>query len=366
MSKEKTYEEEYEEVFFGGKDSTNDQEVLDEQGDDVEETEQNDEITGNENQEAEESALDDTAGEDAAENTEADQDGADDVDSEQADSQEESDPSNTPDEVEAKKTTIKWKGKEVEVSEEELRNLAQMGFDYTFKSQTLSKYKKRFEKMDEAGISDEDIELLSKVKAGDKEAMAYMMKQTGLDAYDVAEVENPKPILQNEDTNIVISENVKPLIEQIERNPELHNRMQQVEEYLPNAVINTMAQDANVLYGVVSEVESGSFDQVMPRLQMKLSSMSELDRAFVEQNQDAYVNLYIQTKNELFGNQQVQPQAPAQEQEVNASKPKKEKPNLADVGIKKSKTADRQVQVIKDAFSDDDEYHRILQRVRSQ
>ena len=50
----------------------------------------------------------------------------------------EEEPEETAEPVEAEKYTIKWQGQEKEVTQEELVNLAQQGFDYTQKTQALS------------------------------------------------------------------------------------------------------------------------------------------------------------------------------------------------------------------------------------
>ena len=253
--------------------------------------------------------------------------------------------------------TLMWNGKEVQVTKEEQLKLAQQGFDYTFKTQTLSKYKKQFEAMEEAGIKESDIELLKRIKGGDKEAMAYLLQETKSDPFELSSIENPKVTLQNEPQGIVISNEVKPLIEQISHDSELLGKLQQAEEMLPDAVIRAMAQNAELFYGVVSEVQNGTFNEVMPQLQRRLATMSDLDRAYVLQNPNQFATLYVNVKN-TANKPQPQPQIPNVEM-------KKEKPNMAEVGIKKSSTVTRQEEVIKDAFNSDAEYQRILEKLRN-
>ena len=135
--------------------------------------------------------------------------------------------------------------------------------------------------MEQAGITESDLEVLKRIKSGDKEALAFLTKNAGVDPYDLLSIENPKVTLQNESDAIVISPQVKPLMEQIANNSELLAKLQQVEDVLPDAVIRAMAQSPELFYGVVSEVQNGTFYDVMPQLQKRLATMSDLDRAFV-------------------------------------------------------------------------------------
>lgn len=255
------------------------------------------------------------------------------------------------------KFVINWNGKEIEVTKEEAIKLAQQGFDYTFKTQSISKYKKQFEAMEQAGITESDLEVLKRIKSGDKEALAFLTKNAGVDPYDLLSIENPKVTLQNESDAIVISPQVKPLMEQIANNSELLAKLQQVEDVLPDAVIRAMAQSPELFYGVVSEVQNGTFYDVMPQLQKRLATMSDLDRAFVVQNPNQFATLYMDVKNTAKQVSTPPKQIIKQEREM---------PNMAEVGIKKSTVQARQEEVLKDAFNSDDEYQRILNKLKNQ
>lgn len=263
---------------------------------------------------------------------------------------------------EPRKFKLKWNGEEIEVNEDEMIALSQKGFDYTAKMQTVSKYRKGLE---EAGIDDETIALIKGVKEGNKEALAMLAERNRIDPMDLIDVDlskNEFNPLHNDTSNIVISEQVKPLMEQVMSNPSLQAKMSQAEDVLPNAVISRMAQDANMFHAVVNEIDSGSFDQVMPRINMKLATMSDLDREYALNSPEVFGSLYMQEKERLMTAPQAEPKVEAQQPQAKA----KAKPNMAEVGVKKSNTAVRQQDVIKDAFTDDDEYQKILAKVRNQ
>lgn len=85
--------------------------------------------------------------------------------------------------------------------------------------------------------------------------------------------------------------------------------------------------------------------------------MSDLDRAFVEQNPNQFATLYIDVKNTAKQVSTPPKQIIKQEREM---------PNMAEVGIKKSTVQARQEEVLKDAFNSDDEYQRILNKLKNQ
>lgn len=262
----------------------------------------------------------------------------------------------TPETVNETKFKIKWNGEDIEVTHDELIALGQKGFDYTAKMQNVSKYRKDLE---EAGINENTIELMRRIKAGDKRAMLEYLNSHEVDPIDLIDVD-----LTEKDTTpprkrvdeVVVSAQVAPLIEQVMNNPSLQSSMERAEGMLPNAVIRRMAQDPDLLYTAVSEVESGSFDQVMPRIQVRMASMSDLDREYVLNSPDVFAQIYMEEKSKMAGTPAAAPTPTPQRTQV--------RPNMAEVGIKRSNTPNRDA-VIKDAFTDDDEYKKILNRVKN-
>lgn len=259
------------------------------------------------------------------------------------------------------KRTLKWNGEDIEVTMEELIALGQKGFDYTSKMQTVSKYRKDLES---AGISDEIVDIIKQVNQGDKSALAKLAKLNNIDPMDLIDIE-----FDEIDTNtplkpsneIVVSKEVAPLMEQVMSNPDLQAKMSRAEGLLPHAVIKRMAQDADLMYNAVSEIDSGSFDQVMPRVNMRLATLSDLDREYALNSPEVFGNLYLEEKSRLG-------EAPMSEQEapqVREPQQARQKPNMAEVGVRKSSNNVRKSDVIKDAFTDDGEYQRILDKVRN-
>lgn len=308
--------------------------------------------------------TDDAAGTDTKPSTE--EAGNPDEADEQADLDPNADPK--PDETPTVKHKLKWKGEEIEVSDEELIALGQKGFDYTANMQQIARFRKNIEA---AGIDDNIIDIMARAKAGDKTAYVDLLQMNGIDPTDLIGLEKDENVnhtLQKNENVIVPSEEVAPLIEQIQRNPILQSKLEKAEVDLPQAVIKRIATDVNALYMTVGEVESGSFDRVMPRVNARLATLSDFDREAVLNNPDFFVQIYAEEKQRLGngGNGVVVQEEPTTVQttvQPEVVQPTgKPKPNMAAVGIRKPTSVDPQA-VIKDAFNNDDEYLKIRQRV---
>lgn len=245
---------------------------------------------------------------------------------------------------------LKWQGKEVEVSDEELMAMAQQGFDYTYKTQQLSKERKRYQALDEKNISDDDIDLIIRAKSGDMEALATLAKSANIDPLDLVDVEVRE---QPKTEDSFVSPQVKEIITVIQKDQELFTKMQSIENSLPSSVIDTMAKDANLMYAIVNEVKSGDADIVLPNLYKKMATFSDIDRMMVENDPNQFANLYASVKQDMM------------------RKPKEEvkavetKPNIAEVAIKTSQE-NRSKEVDSNAFTNDKTYEAILARLNRQ
>lgn len=233
----------------------------------------------------------------------------------------------------AKTFKLKRKGQEVEVTEDELLTLAGQGLDFTYKAQQLSSHRKLIEFANVNHLSLQDMELLSKIKGGDAEAIAHIAKAHNIDLYKASEIENPNVALHNEALNIVPSRQVVEVIEAVELDTNLHNRLAEIENELPASFRKVISQDANVLTGLITEVQSGQYDIVKPYVDTKLATMNEFDRAMVMNNPQAFIALYS-TEKEALLNLHKQDDEPTSIPEVKQARPvQKKKPNMAEVGV---------------------------------
>ena len=258
---------------------------------------------------------------------------------------------------EAKRYKVKIDGKEVELdfTDDEIVASIQKSFDYTKKTQVLADYRKTIDKMESLGINANELEMFAKAKQGDKDALAYLTKNSGVDPMDLLDIE-PSIALRNDDDYIVPSQQVQEILHSVSQDTELNAKLKDAEKTIPKAVLKLAAQDPNALYAVIQEVKSGDFERIQPHLQQALMRMTDYERAFVHNSADGYINLYNSVKNGLVAQPTIQEDRP---------KPTPQpKPNMAEVGIKRSgATTSRQVLDDVDAFSSDEVYQKMLNQL---
>jgi len=257
--------------------------------------------------------------------------------------------------------TIKWNGKDVAVSTEELIAMAQQGFDYTYKSQNLAQEKRQFQS---------ELSLLERVRGGDKEALAQLSKQSGIDPLELLDI-NVDEIEQGNATPAqpFVSPQVKELMDVVRQDSGLYQQMQQVEDVLPRSVINVMAQDADTFYSIVNEVRSGDAEIVLPEVQKQIALLPEMDRMIVMNNPEQYKNLYLNVKQSMINAMQEQHQLDPEKGIVTPTKPKPQtkRPNPAEVVVKRSGTGTTRVEETQaDSMTSDTVYNEILQRLQQQ
>ena len=287
---------------------------------------------------------DETEGEE--EEAPAEEDDSNDTEDEDS---EDDQPEVTPGEEEGDLWTLKWRGQEIKATKEEVINMAQRNFDATHKYQEAAKLRKQTEK---------ELELLERVRKGDKEALARLAKEANVDPIDLIDVE-VGDLEQGEDqqSEPFVSPEVDVLMQEVAQDEELFGKLQNVETALPEPVINAMAKDPETFYTVISEVKSGDAEIVLPHVQKALAQMDNVDRAVVTSNPDAYAQFYLNVKQEL----------------IQASQPKEETPvpekkNYADAAVRRSGNRSKKSRkpVEENAFESDEAYQKILDRLAQQ
>jgi len=272
-------------------------------------------------------------------------------DEEDSEEEAEEEPEVTPGEEEGDLWTLKWRGKEIKATKEEVINMAQRNFDSTHKYQEAARLRKEAER---------ELELLNKVRKGDKEALAQLAHEAGVDPVDLIDIEvadieqgSAKP------AEPFVSPEVDALMQEVAQDDELFSRLQTVEDYLPAPVVNVMAKDPETFYAIVSEVRSGDAEVVLPYVQKYLAQMDNVDRAAVTSNPDAYAQFYSNVKQGL-----IEEAAAAAEDKPAAKKGKK---NFADAAVRKSGgRAKNRKPAEEDPFESDEAYQKILERLAQQ
>ena len=181
-------------------------------------------------------------------------------------------------------------GQELELSIEELKQLASKGINYTRKTQQLSKHKSNIKAIEDNNISLEDLYQLSDMLKGDKNAIKNFLEKVNFDQEDMYSDESNsyKP-------NIVQVTELDEVISDLKEN--YNNEYNQLEKLIPtldDSSKSRIANDPNILRLLATEISTGEFDKVMPyvRKDQLLNGMSFLDsyvknaKALISQKQN--------------------------------------------------------------------------------
>ena len=159
--------------------------------------------------------------------------------------------------------------------------------DYTKKTQALKEYRRTIDIVQNAGLSDNDLNLFADVLKGDKDAIAAVLKRTGVDALDL-DVENvnyaPKNYGRN-DTELAI----KDIVDDISADKEYVITHNILEKQWDSKSREKFIEDPNMIRGLHIDVKSGLYDKLNPIMQkLKIydgNSKSDLDYYFMAHDQ---------------------------------------------------------------------------------
>ena len=159
--------------------------------------------------------------------------------------------------------------------------------DYTKKTQALKEYRKTIDIVQNAGLSDNDLNLFADVLKGDKDAIAAVLKRTGVDALDL-DVENvnyaPKNYGRN-DTELAI----KDIVDDISADKEYVITHNILEKQWDSKSREKFIEDPNMIKGLHIDVKSGLYDKLNPIMQkLKIydgNSKSDLEYYFMAHDQ---------------------------------------------------------------------------------
>ena len=186
---------------------------------------------------------------------------------------------------------VKANGQEYEFTLDEMKSQFGSIFakaqDYTKKTQALKEYRRTIDIVQNAGISDNDLNLFADVLKGDKEAIATILKRTGVDALDL-DVENvnyaPKNYGRN-DTELAI----KDIVDDISADKEYVITHNILEKQWDSKSREKFIEDPNMIKGLHIDVKSGLYDKLNPIMQkLKIydgNSKSDLEYYFMAHDQ---------------------------------------------------------------------------------
>lgn len=163
----------------------------------------------------------------------------------------------------------KANGKDYEFSDDEIFDKFGQVFgqamNYTQKMQQLKPWRKTIDAIEQAKLSDDDISLAIDVLSGDKDAIAALLKRTGVDALEL-DVDNssyePKNYGRNE-TELAISD----IVNEISKDKEYPITYDVLEKQWDEKSRTEFMSNPDMIRQLHVDVKSGMFDALSPVMQ---------------------------------------------------------------------------------------------------
>jgi len=273
-----------------------------------------------ENQESEEESEDEVEEDDSE--TSEEEEGQPDGEPDTTEDDNEDEPTDTPPEY----RDLKVDGKMIPINSiDELYALASGGGNLTQKYQKMSGHKKSISIMEQHNISDEDLSVLAQIRGGNKDALAALVKSSGIDYMDVTdEVSagyNPAEFIPS-DTSM----SIKEVQDEISVDPEYSITQNVVNNVMDEKSQGMLVQNPNMIRGLHQDIKNGVYEEVQAKA-YKMKVMEGGTRSDME-----YYIAAAQSEQPVNNQAPVQNQTPAR----NETQEQVTKPNL---GKAKSKRA---------------------------
>ena len=134
--------------------------------------------------------------------------------------------------------------------------------DYTKKTQALKPWRKTIDAIESANLSHDQINLMIDVFKGDKNAIAEVMRRTGVDALDLDTENNvytPKDY-GRDDTALAI----KDIVDEISSDKEFSITQQILNKEWDDRSFSELTRDPELIKLLHIDVKSGTYDKVQP------------------------------------------------------------------------------------------------------
>lgn len=279
--------------------------------------------------------------EEEVEQEEQPEEGVDDAEEETSDEEVTEEPEDETTEEDSRKYTITYKGQEMNLTEDEIKTMAQKGFDYTSKTQSLAKQRDIVELAVEHGLTKEDLKILADAKSGNKEAMAMIASKGGIDPYDIEEVGEYKPEVSNR--NYELEDIVQDIKSDMNNGSTIDTWITQ----LPDGAVDSFRTNPSVLKGLHIDAQKGIAQKVMPEVIKYMAMNPGAD----------FVQAYAGIGQQIVGQAQ-QTQEPEARRVVDSATKKK-------ASISKKSSNAKHISDQKDIWNDDELYAK-MQKMREQ
>ena len=164
------------------------------------------------------------------------------------------------------KHKFKANGREYEFTEDEVREqfpkIFGQAMDYTKKMQAIKPWRKTIDAIEGAQLSHDDVSLMIDVLKGDKDAVAAVLKRTGIDALEL-DVEQSRYVPKDygrDDKALA----VKDVIEEISGDAEYSTTYKILSKEWDDESFREMTSDPELIKLLHIDVKSGMYDRVQP------------------------------------------------------------------------------------------------------
>jgi hypothetical protein len=202
------------------------------------------------------------------------------------------------------KSIVKANGREFEFTNQEkldaFDKLYPQAMDYTKKTQALKPWRKTIDALETANIKHEDINLMIDVLKGDKDAIAQVLKRTGIDTLDLdleESVYQPKDYGRDD-----AALDLKEVVDRIGADKEYEYTHKVLSNEWDETSFAKMTANPDLIYKLHSDVKNGLYDKIQPMaykakvLAGPHSKMSDLDFYIEAANQYNLEQIRINNK----------------------------------------------------------------------
>lgn len=213
-----------------------------------------------------------------------------------------SDTESTAEKAEPKKFTFTAAGKKYDFTEDEMREAFPKVFgqamDYTQKMQAIAPWRRTIDAIEQAKLNHEDVNLMIDVLKGDKEAIAAVLKRTGVDTLDINtdEVTYQQKDYGRTDSEIAITD----VIDSIKHDQEYATTHRVLTSEWDEASWLALASTPERIRQLHIDIKDGTFAKLQP----------EADKIKVfDGGRHSDLDYYIEAGRRYFQAQQIQEQA---------------------------------------------------------
>ena len=171
-----------------------------------------------------------------------------------------------PESQQAQSLKFKADGKEYEFTDKEIveqfPRVFGQAMNYTRKMQAIKPWRKTIDAIEQAKLSHDDVNLMIDALSGNKDAVAQVLKRTGVDALDL-DLENSDYVAKDygrDEKTLAIEE----VVETISQDPEFAVTENVLTKQWDESSLDTLTQDPELIRLLHEDVKSGMYDTISP------------------------------------------------------------------------------------------------------